>query len=72
MLDVSKIREDFPLLERKTNDNLLIYFDHAATTQHVRTMYRTAQENLGLLNSLKGHFCKPLLVGPLLMFQLTL
>ena len=33
MLDVNKIREDFPILKRKVNDNPLIYFDNAATTQ---------------------------------------
>jgi len=33
VLDVNKIREDFPILKRKVNDNPLIYFDNAATTQ---------------------------------------
>jgi len=33
MLDPYKIREDFPILKRKINDHLLIYFDNAATTQ---------------------------------------
>ena len=32
-LDPYKIREDFPILKRKINDNPLIYFDNAATTQ---------------------------------------
>lgn len=32
-LNVSKIREDFPILKRKINGNPLIYFDNAATTQ---------------------------------------
>jgi cysteine desulfurase/selenocysteine lyase len=33
MLDVKKIREDFPILKRKVNGKPLIYFDNAATTQ---------------------------------------
>lgn len=32
-LNVSKIRQDFPILKRKINGNPLIYFDNAATTQ---------------------------------------
>ena len=30
---VSDIRKDFPILERKVNNNDLVYFDNAATTQ---------------------------------------
>lgn len=33
MLDPQKIREDFPILKREVNDNPLIYFDNAATSQ---------------------------------------
>lgn len=33
MLDPYKIREDFPILKRRVNDNQLIYFDNAATSQ---------------------------------------
>ncbi len=33
MLDVQKIREDFPILKREVNGNPLIYFDNAATSQ---------------------------------------
>jgi cysteine desulfurase/selenocysteine lyase len=32
-LDFNKIREDFPILKRKINNNPLIYFDNAATSQ---------------------------------------
>lgn len=32
-MDPYKIREDFPILKRKINNNPLIYFDNAATTQ---------------------------------------
>ena len=33
MIDVKKIRDDFPILKRKINGNQLIYFDNAATSQ---------------------------------------
>lgn len=33
MLDISKIRDDFPILKRKVNGKPLIYFDNAATGQ---------------------------------------
>ncbi|MCX2763219.1 aminotransferase class V-fold PLP-dependent enzyme [Aquimarina muelleri] len=33
MLDVLKIREDFPILKRKINGKPLVYFDNAATSQ---------------------------------------
>lgn len=33
MLNVEKIRKDFPILKRKVNDKPLIYFDNAATSQ---------------------------------------
>ncbi len=36
MLDVRKIREDFPILKRTVNNNPLVYFDNAATTQKPR------------------------------------
>ncbi len=32
-MDPYRVREDFPILKRKINDNPLIYFDNAATTQ---------------------------------------
>ena len=33
MIDVNKLREDFPILRRKVNGKPLIYFDNAATSQ---------------------------------------
>jgi cysteine desulfurase/selenocysteine lyase len=33
MIDIKKIREDFPILHRKVNGYPLIYFDNAATSQ---------------------------------------
>ena len=32
MIDVNKIRADFPILSRKVNGQDLVYFDNAATT----------------------------------------
>ena len=33
MIDVEEIRKDFPILNREINNNRLIYFDNAATSQ---------------------------------------
>ena len=33
MLDINKIRKDFPILDQKVNGQKLIYFDNAATSQ---------------------------------------
>ncbi len=33
MLDIQKIRADFPILSRKVNGKLLVYFDNGATSQ---------------------------------------
>ncbi len=33
MIDVTRIREDFPILKRKVNNQPLVYFDNAATSQ---------------------------------------
>ena len=33
MLDIKKIRNDFPILSREVNNKPLIYFDNAATSQ---------------------------------------
>tara|TARA_Y100000768_G_scaffold266461_1_gene203523 strand:+ start:1713 stop:2927 length:1215 start_codon:yes stop_codon:yes gene_type:complete len=33
MIDIKKIREDFPILNRKVNGHDLVYFDNAATSQ---------------------------------------
>ena len=39
MLDVEKIRKDFPILDRKVwNDKPLVYLDNAATTQKPRAV----------------------------------
>ncbi len=36
MLDINKIRADFPILHRKVNGHPLVYFDNAATSQKPR------------------------------------
>ena len=36
MLDVARIRQDFPILERKVNGRPLVYLDNAATSQKPR------------------------------------
>ena len=33
MINISKIRSLFPILNQKVNGNALVYFDNAATTQ---------------------------------------
>ena len=33
MIDVEKIRKDFPILDQIVNDEPLVYLDNAATTQ---------------------------------------
>ena len=38
MLDIKKIREEFPILKRKVNGNDLVYFDNGATTQKPQTV----------------------------------
>jgi len=37
-LDVTKIREEFPILHQEVNGNPLVYFDNAATTQKPQTV----------------------------------
>lgn len=44
MLNPYKIREDFPLLQRKINGSTLIYFDNAATTQKPRQVIEAIKE----------------------------
>ncbi|MFT4832955.1 MAG: cysteine desulfurase/selenocysteine lyase, partial [Psychroserpens sp.] len=33
MIDILKIRKDFPILHREVNGNPLVYLDNAATSQ---------------------------------------
>src|SRR5574344_1583201 len=36
MYDINKVREDFPILDRRVYGKPLVYFDNAATTQKPR------------------------------------
>ncbi|MFN3306855.1 MAG: aminotransferase class V-fold PLP-dependent enzyme, partial [Candidatus Kapaibacteriota bacterium] len=49
--NVHKIREDFPILQRKVWDKPLIYFDNAATTQKPRQVIKTIENFYKNLNS---------------------
>jgi cysteine desulfurase/selenocysteine lyase len=44
ILDVSKIREDFPILSRSVRGRPLVYLDNAATTQKPRAVLETLRE----------------------------
>src|SRR5690625_6197752 len=41
ILQVEKIREDFPILSRKVNGHPLIYFDNAATSQTTKQVIQS-------------------------------
>ena len=41
MVDLSKIRNQFPILKRKVNGKNLVYFDNAASTQKPRSVINT-------------------------------
>lgn len=43
-LDVQKIREDFPILNRKVNGSKLVYLDNAATSQTPNTVINSIEE----------------------------
>ncbi len=43
-LDVEKIREDFPILQRRVHDKKLVYLDNAATTQKPIQVINTITE----------------------------
>ena len=38
MFDIKKVREDFPILDRKVNGKPLVYFENAATSQKPQVM----------------------------------
>jgi cysteine desulfurase / selenocysteine lyase len=54
MLDVEKIRKDFPMLKKKMHGNPLVYFDSAATAQKPFSVIRTVtdfyQEHYGTVH----------------------
>tara|TARA_B100000902_G_scaffold398522_1_gene465587 strand:- start:8650 stop:9864 length:1215 start_codon:yes stop_codon:yes gene_type:complete len=41
MFDISKIRSQFPILQRKINDKKLVYFDNGASTQKLQSVIDT-------------------------------
>ena len=51
MIDISKIREDFPILSRKVNGQNLIYFDNAATSQTPQQVIDVIVDYYTYLNS---------------------
>jgi len=51
MLDVNKIRADFPILSRKVNGQPLVYFDNAATSQTPKQVIEVITDYYTRLNS---------------------
>ena len=43
MLDIAKIRSEFPILKRKINGNDLIYFDNGASTQKPHSVIKAIE-----------------------------
>ena len=43
-IDVSRVRDDFPILKRRVGDSPLVYLDSAATTQTPTQVYEVFQE----------------------------
>ena len=50
-LDVERIRQDFPILREKVNDNPLVYLDNAATAQKPQVVIDAIQEYYQSYNS---------------------
>ncbi|MGN1236165.1 MAG: aminotransferase class V-fold PLP-dependent enzyme, partial [Bacteroidaceae bacterium] len=51
MIDVKKIREDFPILSTKVYDKPLVYLDNGATTQKPRCVVEVEREQYYTLNA---------------------
>ena len=51
MIDVNKIRADFPILSRKVNGQDLVYFDNAATSQTPNQVIEVIVDYYSRLNS---------------------
>ena len=51
MLDIKKIRNDFPILSREVNNKPLIYFDNAATSQKPISVINSLTEFYSKYNS---------------------
>ncbi len=51
MLDIKKVREDFPILNRKVNGKPLVYFDNAATSQKPQVMIDALVDYYSIYNA---------------------
>ncbi|HLX92545.1 MAG TPA: cysteine desulfurase [Puia sp.] len=51
LLDVQKLRSDFPILSRKVNGRPLVYFDNAATTQKPLKVINAIKDYYSTINS---------------------
>ncbi|MBO0139432.1 aminotransferase class V-fold PLP-dependent enzyme, partial [Vibrio sp. Vb2736] len=51
MLDINKIREDFPILKQKVNGKPLVYFDNAATAQKPKVVEDAIVEYYETINA---------------------
>jgi len=51
MVDLTKIRADFPILSRKVNGHPLVYLDNAATTQKPKSVIETISNYYETLNA---------------------
>ncbi len=51
MLDISRIREDFPILTREVYGKPLVYLDNAATTQKPRSVIDTITDGYSRINA---------------------
>lgn len=50
-MDVTELRKDFPILDEKINNNRLIYFDNAATTQKPLSVINAVSDYYGHSNA---------------------
>ena len=51
MLDIQKIRNDFPILEQKVYGKPLVYFDNAATSQTPECVVNTIRDGYDRINA---------------------
>ena len=51
ILDIQKIRRDFPILDSKVNGRPLVYFDNAATSQKPWRVIKAIEHYYTALNS---------------------
>src|SRR5690606_13053709 len=50
-IDITKVRQDFPILHQEVNGRPLVYFDNAATTQKPQVVIDAISEYYGTINS---------------------